>query len=247
MNCHQFADVVGELARKQIMHAETRRDASAHVALCNDCRRRLENEQTISQALSCLAKEVAEMEAPAHVEERLRLALRARTATTTDARNWGRYGLAAAAMVLLLITGGKFALKYRHVNINHPNVAVATTPKQVRSSTAVDTWESGAREKHPLARAKQNRSRRFGSRQPKPPIQVVAQDLSQEVATDFIPLGSISAAGLQDGGQIVRVEMPRSFLTNFGLPMNMDRYDEKVKADVLLGIDGLAHAIRFVQ
>jgi hypothetical protein len=27
----------------------------------------------------------------------------------------------------------------------------------------------------------------------------------------------------------------------------MDRYNEKVKADVLLGVDGMAHAIRFVQ
>jgi hypothetical protein len=27
----------------------------------------------------------------------------------------------------------------------------------------------------------------------------------------------------------------------------MDRYNEKVKADVLIGVDGLAHAIRFVQ
>jgi hypothetical protein len=31
------------------------------------------------------------------------------------------------------------------------------------------------------------------------------------------------------------------------LPVNMDRYNEKVKADVLFGVDGLAHAIRFVQ
>jgi hypothetical protein len=29
--------------------------------------------------------------------------------------------------------------------------------------------------------------------------------------------------------------------------MNMDRADERVKADVLLGSDGLARAIRFVK
>ena len=57
----------------------------------------------------------------------------------------------------------------------------------------------------------------------------------------------MNAASLQDGGQIVRVELPRSALANFGLPVNMDRYNEKVKADVLFGVDGLAHAIRFVQ
>jgi hypothetical protein len=52
---------------------------------------------------------------------------------------------------------------------------------------------------------------------------------------------------LQDGGHIVRVELPRSALVRFGLPVNMDRMNEKVKADVWLGVDGLAHAIRFVQ
>jgi hypothetical protein len=36
-------------------------------------------------------------------------------------------------------------------------------------------------------------------------------------------------------------------MLSMGLPVNMDRYSERVKADVLLGADGLARAIRFVQ
>ena len=68
-----------------------------------------------------------------------------------------------------------------------------------------------------------------------------------EIATDFIPLSYMSAASLQDGGQIVRVQLPRAALANFGLPVNMDRYNERVKADVLFGVDGRAQAIRFVQ
>jgi hypothetical protein len=71
--------------------------------------------------------------------------------------------------------------------------------------------------------------------------------VNREIATDFMPLGSLNPATLQDGGQIIRVEVPRSTLVNFGLPVNMDRYNEKVKADVLLGVDGMARAIRFVQ
>ena len=41
--------------------------------------------------------------------------------------------------------------------------------------------------------------------------------------------------------------MPRFALARFGMPMNMDRADETIKADVLLGADGLARAIRFVK
>jgi hypothetical protein len=46
---------------------------------------------------------------------------------------------------------------------------------------------------------------------------------------------------------MVRVELPRSAMASFGLPVNMDRANENVKADVLMGVDGLAHAIRFVR
>ena len=81
----------------------------------------------------------------------------------------------------------------------------------------------------------------------RPANEQVANHVTNEIATDFIPLGYMSPASLQDGGQIVRVQLPRSALANFGLPVNMDRYNEKVKADVLFGVDGTARAIRFVQ
>ena len=79
------------------------------------------------------------------------------------------------------------------------------------------------------------------------PRSEVANHVNREIATDFMPLGYLNPATLQDGGQIIRVEVPRSALVNFGLPVNPDRYHEKVKADVLLGVDGMAHAIRFVK
>jgi len=76
---------------------------------------------------------------------------------------------------------------------------------------------------------------------------VASNHVTREVATDFMPLGYMSAASFQDGGQVVRVELPRSALAQFGIPVNIERYNERVKADVLFGTDGLAHAIRFVQ
>jgi hypothetical protein len=38
----------------------------------------------------------------------------------------------------------------------------------------------------------------------------VANHVTNEIATDFIPLSYMNAASLQDGGQIVRVQLPRS-------------------------------------
>ncbi len=68
-----------------------------------------------------------------------------------------------------------------------------------------------------------------------------------ELATDFLPLVGVNNFAAQDGGQLVRVELPRSVLLAFGLPMNIERADEPVKADVFVGQDGLARAIRFVR
>lgn len=68
-----------------------------------------------------------------------------------------------------------------------------------------------------------------------------------EIATDFLPVGYAGPMTLQDGGQLVRVELPRSALASFGLPVNLNRANERVKADVLVSSDGQARAIRFVQ
>ncbi|MCI0662570.1 MAG: hypothetical protein L0220_16000, partial [Acidobacteria bacterium] len=50
-----------------------------------------------------------------------------------------------------------------------------------------------------------------------------------------------------DRGKVIRVQMPSSALIAFGLPVNVERPDTPVKADLLLGEDGMARAIRFVR
>jgi hypothetical protein len=71
-------------------------------------------------------------------------------------------------------------------------------------------------------------------------------DSQQEVATEFIPLMQGAHYAQAEGGHLVRVELPRSALASFGLPVNTES-GGRVKADVWLGDDGLARAIRFVR
>jgi hypothetical protein len=68
-----------------------------------------------------------------------------------------------------------------------------------------------------------------------------------EITTDFLPLSYGSNLSPLDDGQVIRLELPRSALQSFGLPVNVERAGERVKADVLLGHDGVARAIRFVR
>jgi hypothetical protein len=76
---------------------------------------------------------------------------------------------------------------------------------------------------------------------------VAVTEVAQEVTTGFFPLfyGSVPAAQTH----LVRLELPRESLARFGL-MSADGIDHSsgtVLADVLVGDDGLARAVRFVR
>ena len=76
---------------------------------------------------------------------------------------------------------------------------------------------------------------------------VFGDENGQEVATDFFPLVYEQVSQPLESGQLIRVQMPRTALASFGLPVNQERADTPVKADVLLAEDGSARAIRFVR
>lgn len=68
-----------------------------------------------------------------------------------------------------------------------------------------------------------------------------------EITTEFIALAHGGGFAAGDGAHVVRVELPRTALERFGLTFNAERSGGRVKADVLLGQDGVARAIRFVR
>jgi len=257
MNCQKFEEVVSELARGQMMDADLQTEALDHVAECRQCMLRLSHEENLSRGFATVKREMATLEAPGAVEARLLAAFQTPSVAQPGftRRNNSRYWLTAVAALLLIVLG-VMAMRARTEN-NQPKqlqaadkqekkandttaVANATpkiaAPKNVAPEKRV---QPGRKPANFLAKANRNRSTRNQN--------VVANHAVNEVATEFMPLGYMTAANFQEGGQIVRVELPRATLANFGFPVNMDRYREKVKADILLGADGLAHAIRFVQ
>jgi hypothetical protein len=66
-----------------------------------------------------------------------------------------------------------------------------------------------------------------------------------EVVSEFYPL--MDAAPPFERGELLRVSLPASAMRNVGLPVSEDRLTEMVQADVLVGEEGLARAIRFVR
>jgi hypothetical protein len=70
---------------------------------------------------------------------------------------------------------------------------------------------------------------------------------AEEITTEFIPLMQGRQYAQSEEGHLVRIELPRSALASFGLPVSAETAGGRVKADVLLGEDGIARAIRFVR
>jgi len=78
---------------------------------------------------------------------------------------------------------------------------------------------------------------------PASPVESSARATPGEEATDFFPL-MYSNVPVEDG-HTVRVELPQAALSSFGL--EADDTSGTVLADVLVGHDGLARAVRFVR
>jgi hypothetical protein len=68
-----------------------------------------------------------------------------------------------------------------------------------------------------------------------------------QTESDFFTVPQGDAWTPRDGGRLVRVQLPRSALRSFGLPVNEERSWEQIQADVMLSNDGLLRAIRFVR
>lgn len=262
MNCQRFEQLVSELARGRMMEADVRADALAHSEDCEHCLTRLRDEEKLTRGLQMLSAEMETLAAPDAVELKLREAFRTRhvaapvaissVGDSSGISSRSRYWLmAVAAMLLVALTVA--AMWWRS---DRPQQTVAEkTPSKPAAESPIVPADSGgpadsiepphrARNEEPKRPTPKALKRNTATRKPEAQL---ANHATNEIATDFVPLGDMNTIVLQDGGQIIRVRLRRSELLRFGFPVNMERYNENVKADVLVGVDGLARAIRFVQ
>lgn len=65
-----------------------------------------------------------------------------------------------------------------------------------------------------------------------------------EVKTDFIAL---SSSPTPESGHILKVKVPRSMMVSLGVANDVENNSELVNAEIVVGDDGLTHAIRFVR
>lgn len=271
MNCQTFEPAVGDLARGQIMEATLRESALAHAEECARCRARLADERALSFNLRSFAASVETEGAPAQVETTLRAAFRQRQTVkqpvppvvSVPARSlrWMPWATAAAAAVVTVLAMQAFRLRQTPAPLLKADNATSlsqlknlfqlagniTTTESL--SPVNDEGSAGTRSTGGLSSRAMSASNYtpISSKDSRSPRAAKASPADPEIMTDFMPLTYGAALNPNEGAQLVRVELPRSALASLGLPVNADQSDERVKADVLLGHDGMARAIRFVR
>lgn len=264
MLCRDFEIIVCDLADNRLMEAGTRERALRHITECARCAARLNAERALTQGLQALGKQDENEKAPAHLKVALRAAfdrqaeLAAPILTVAPApaapvsgwraSNWLRWSLAAAAMIVV-VTAIAFLLGAPAPNSNDMSGPARpepeTTPAVNEQPAPQGIEQKNKTQKHVAALTN-------GVRQHVKPRALrpsAAQDLASnhETVTDYFPLTYLADATAVEGGIVVRVELSRSALIAMGLPVGMERSETRVKADLVVGDDGVARAVRFVR
>ncbi len=264
MNCQEFEKVSGDLTRNLPIEAAARDRALAHAQGCARCTRQLDEARLLLNGLRALAIKDAALRASDRVEADLLVAFRESAkapvvppAAFTTMRQPRPFisrlvkGALATAAALLLIT--LVALALRNAQQEEQTVKQAPIENQQQIVNSPQDQEKGAQ---PVPQREGEKLVRQFKRAPHRATSVGLQANrrtrdqavnNREISTNFIPLMSTDDLLQLNSGQLVRVKMPRSALLSFGLPVNMERASEPITADLLIGQDGLARAIRFVQ
>ncbi|HET6671465.1 MAG TPA: hypothetical protein VFH15_14655 [Pyrinomonadaceae bacterium] len=252
MNCQSFENIVNDLAREQLIEAALREEALHHSSDCATCAARLSDERSLTASLRALALEMNSASAPERVESFLLAAFNEQQLSwQARPKRWNYLTTAAAAVLLVAFGIGVAAWNLRTPLKPAVENVVASAPHVEATVPVVNGSKEASLSPRVKPEAVPNskvRRRAVRPRATNAQLATTSASLSEtEVVSDFMPIGYVNSASLQDGGSVVRVELPRSTIVSMGFAVNMDRYSERVKADVLMGADGLARAIRFVQ
>ena len=257
MNCSDFETIIVEIARDCLMEAATRERGLEHVRSCASCATLLVEERALSRDLRALSARCSAEEIPERIETALLAAFRQgmgqtrRSDPTNVAPRRRRRSLAVAALALLTFgvsLAGWIASSSKRgaqgpgpIDGRAASTNVLATPEKP-DQTPPRIVEGPKHDRSIPGQATRGRQKRLASASRRSS----SNDAPREFVTPFFPVMQGGDLIPLDGGQLVRVRMPRSNLIPLGIPLDQGRASETIKADVLLSNDGLARAIRLV-
>ena len=227
MDCEFFAILVNDLAQERLDETGLARRLLGHARECSACGRRLDEIRALTGSLRALATRDAEERAPDRVEAALLTYFRGRSRGALGGVRKGKW-VAAAAGVCLIAAGLAVWSRNPPQRVRRSRPAV-TAPAMPPTSRSIGRMEAAARKGASVAAPKRE-----------------SAAFARDSYAGFIPLPyGEGAAPLGGSRQIVRVEVARSALASMGFPVADAAPGSYVQADVLIGEDGIARAIRF--
>ncbi|HWB87290.1 MAG TPA: hypothetical protein VG675_24320 [Bryobacteraceae bacterium] len=190
----------------------------AHLEVCRACAAQWGGQKALAAGLRALADQASARTAPSRVEARLRTAFRGET----GGGEWKEarswwQPVLSWSPAAAAVVGLALLLAYAR----RPE----TPPKE-----AAPAVRMAAEQIPSLALS-----------------ELLDSDDAAAAGSDFIPLPYASRIGPNDDLNLVRVELPRSAMAPLGIPESAAGAAEMVEADLVLGPDGMARAIRFVR
>jgi hypothetical protein len=194
--------------------------AREHLEQCPSCAELFENHVEIAAALGRVAAGSRVVGAPPRVEARLLAAYRAQSGLEAGpARGW---------WVPLLTWSAAAAA----------TAALALLLVHGKQPSATTSPGKGGPHQRPPARMQL-------ASLPTPDLDLM--EASAETEGQFIPVPNMEELGPNDEVGIVRLEVSRSAMAELGFVVSEERASETVEAEIAIGSDGLAHAVRFVN
>ena len=242
MNCQSFRAIVHEIDQADGVEVGTLDAALGHAQTCTRCARRLHGTRQVAAMLRALAFADEDRQAPARTEERLLAAFRAQASRLPRWKVVAGW-MAAAAALALALTGGVLWLRASR--------AFWMAPSEAPERTAATA---------PAAGGSQAPSLLLGAERPVVPAAHVAHASGAKTARrlqapwedrvdagEFIPLPFAAADAPLGSAEVVRIRLSEADLGLLGLSANEEASAQPLTADVVIGEDGVARAIRFVQ
>jgi hypothetical protein len=247
MTSHSLRDAIVDLARDGTALPGTRAAIDSHVEHCRSCAAILTRERQLSQGLRALAAATSADGASDALGRRLLEVFAERQPADASTVSFGWRGTRSRwlrAAAALLIVAGSSALWLR-----------ARRDPVVESTPSAHDMRADVRTAPPAPRPAETQAA-----DPPRPTPVVAGGHRPHAARNRTapashvvrPVGFVTlpgAAGLPDfeSGQIIRMEIPLASLPTYGIEIPPDAQGTPVAADLLVGQDGQARAIRLVN
>lgn len=229
MSCHEYKEDLMDVARVASIDEAGREALLEHLEVCSYCKLRLSNQRALTGGLLALAESNRSQQASERLEGSLLDSYRQRNKVRSRrAIAWISTAAAAAAIVIF------FALRSPMAPDSHLTRATATI---VKEKPVISTLQAAV-DKHSITGPALSTP---GNRSPLA-RKVKHQNPGPELAY-FLPLDNYEPIEM---GVVVRVQLPGSFFGSPGTPLDEDQSGEPIEADILVGEDGSARAIRFV-